>query len=209
MTENFMSVSNAPLTDVQIVEMILFYCISRSDTNPIAHRLLDRFGSIESILRAEESELSSVFGMGNASAKTLKRIRNAFFRYRELSHSLHRNSRLTKKTVCDGILSALRDSAFGLRETPPFMILCFSDSGKIVSVQYFSKVTAETLHSFSAAHSKNESTVVFCVSDACIDLDEVAKKEFLSIESKTFSKCNINVIAHITKELTVKFTVIQ
>ena len=68
MTENFMSVSNAPLTDVQIVEMILFYCISRSDTNPIAHRLLDRFGSIESILRAEESELSSVFGMGNASA---------------------------------------------------------------------------------------------------------------------------------------------
>lgn len=59
MTENFMSVSNAPLTDVQIVEMLLFYCIPRSDTNPTAHRLLEKFKSIEAILRAEEKERSS------------------------------------------------------------------------------------------------------------------------------------------------------
>lgn len=64
MCENFMASEDATLTDVQYLEMILFYCIPRVDTNPIAHRLLDKFGSIRDVFEASEEELISVKGMG-------------------------------------------------------------------------------------------------------------------------------------------------
>ena len=35
-------------SDIQALELLLFYGIPRVDTNPIAHALLDRFGSLSS-----------------------------------------------------------------------------------------------------------------------------------------------------------------
>ena len=32
-------------TEVQVLELLLFYCIPRQDTNELAHRLLRYFGS--------------------------------------------------------------------------------------------------------------------------------------------------------------------
>ena len=39
-------------TDIQALELVLFYCVARKDTNPIAHALLDRFGSLAQVLEA-------------------------------------------------------------------------------------------------------------------------------------------------------------
>ena len=39
-------------TDVQVLELVLFYAISRQDTNPIAHALLDHFGSLSQVMDA-------------------------------------------------------------------------------------------------------------------------------------------------------------
>lgn len=57
-------------TDVQALELLLFYCIPRRDTNPIAHALLDRFGSLHQVLEAPLHELEKVDGVG-AQASTL------------------------------------------------------------------------------------------------------------------------------------------
>lgn len=32
--------------EINTLELLLFYAVPRKDTNPIAHRLLDRFGSL-------------------------------------------------------------------------------------------------------------------------------------------------------------------
>ena len=37
-------------SDVQALELLLFYVIPRGDTNPIAHELLSHFGSISQVL---------------------------------------------------------------------------------------------------------------------------------------------------------------
>ena len=37
-------------TEVQVLELMLFYCIPRKDTNELAHRLLERFGSLSQVL---------------------------------------------------------------------------------------------------------------------------------------------------------------
>ena len=58
----------------QVLELLLFYAIPRVDTNPIAHRLLDRFGSITGVLEASPEELKEIEGIGDNAANFLKLI---------------------------------------------------------------------------------------------------------------------------------------
>ena len=67
--------------DHELLELLLFYAIPRTDTNPIAHGLLNTFGSIENVLSADAKELQSVDGVGEKTAafisllgKLLKRV---------------------------------------------------------------------------------------------------------------------------------------
>ncbi|MBO4733799.1 MAG: RadC family protein [Clostridia bacterium] len=58
----------------KILEFLLFYCISRKDTNELAHTLINRFGSLPGVLDAPIDELAAVKGMGEHSALLLKSI---------------------------------------------------------------------------------------------------------------------------------------
>ena len=55
-------------TDVQALELLLFYAIPMKDTNPIAHALLNRFGSLSQVLEASPEELMKVPGIGENAA---------------------------------------------------------------------------------------------------------------------------------------------
>lgn len=54
--------------ELQALELLLFYAIPRKDTNPIAHALLDRFGSLDAVFDASERELCDVPGIGKNTA---------------------------------------------------------------------------------------------------------------------------------------------
>lgn len=64
-------------TDVQVLELLLFYCIPRQDTNEIAHRLIDHFGSFAQVLDASPEELKKVPGIGGMTAAFLPLIKAA------------------------------------------------------------------------------------------------------------------------------------
>lgn len=61
-------------TDVQVLELALFYCIPRKDTNPIAHALLEHFGSLSQVLEASVEELQKVEGIGENTAVFLSML---------------------------------------------------------------------------------------------------------------------------------------
>ena len=61
-------------SDIQALELLLFYGIPRVDTNPIAHALLDRFGSLSQVLEASPEELMKVPGVGENAALLLTLI---------------------------------------------------------------------------------------------------------------------------------------
>ena len=65
----------------EILEFILYYSIPRRDTNPIAHRLLKRFGSLSAVFEAPRSELIKVEGIGPGSASLLSMIPGLTKRY--------------------------------------------------------------------------------------------------------------------------------
>ena len=58
-------------TDIQALELLLFYSIPRQDTNPIAHRLLDHFGSLSQVLEASAEELMRIGGISEHTAVLL------------------------------------------------------------------------------------------------------------------------------------------
>lgn len=58
--------------DHEVLELLLFYAIPRKDTNPIAHALMDRFGSLDAVLSAPVEELCRVKGVGESAAALLK-----------------------------------------------------------------------------------------------------------------------------------------
>ena len=60
--------------DHEALELLLFYAIPRVDTNPIAHRLIERFGSLDGVLSAPPEELEKVEGVGESAATLLSLI---------------------------------------------------------------------------------------------------------------------------------------
>lgn len=61
-------------TDIQALELLLFYSIPRQDTNPIAHKLLTHFGSLSQVLEAPAEELMKIGGIKEHSAVLLNLI---------------------------------------------------------------------------------------------------------------------------------------
>lgn len=58
----------------QILELLLFYVIPRKDTNPLAHQLIARYGSLAGVLEADPKDLASTSGVGSNTAVLLSII---------------------------------------------------------------------------------------------------------------------------------------
>lgn len=67
--------------DHQVLELLLFQAVPRLDTNPIAHRLMKRFGSLSAVLEADPKDLASVEGVGENAAVFLSMIPQVTRRY--------------------------------------------------------------------------------------------------------------------------------
>lgn len=58
----------------QVLELLLFHCVAQKDTNPIAHNLIERFGSFSGVMDAPVEELQKVDGVGEKTAAFLSMI---------------------------------------------------------------------------------------------------------------------------------------
>lgn len=67
--------------DHNVLELLLFFAMPRKDTNPIAHELIDYFGSLDAVLEAPREELSKIKGIGENSVVLLKLIPEVCRRY--------------------------------------------------------------------------------------------------------------------------------
>lgn len=67
--------------DHQVLELLLFNVIPRGDTNPIAHLLMRRFGSLSAVLEADPKDVAAVEGIGEKAAAFLSMIPQVTRRY--------------------------------------------------------------------------------------------------------------------------------
>ncbi len=114
-------------TDIQVLELLLFYCIPRVDTNPIAHRLLQHFGSLDQVLEAPPEELQKVEGIGE-NAATLLCLMPAIGRYYQTKRS-EKISILTSIDQCGEYLMPF----FHGRSNETVFLLCLDAKCKVLA----------------------------------------------------------------------------
>ena len=83
MKERFIKSGLDDFAPHNILELLLFYSIPRGDTNPVAHRLIDTFGSISGVFDATPEELAKVDGVGENSAILISMIPQIARKYLE------------------------------------------------------------------------------------------------------------------------------
>lgn len=62
------------LKDHELLELLLFFSIPRRNTNPVAHELLNRFGSLSGVLAATGIDLRAVDGVGESTALFIRLV---------------------------------------------------------------------------------------------------------------------------------------
>ena len=78
--ERFLSDGLDSFNEHQVLEMLLFYCCPRKDTNELAHRLIEEFGFLVRVLEAPVKELEKIPEIGH-NAATFISFASAFSRY--------------------------------------------------------------------------------------------------------------------------------
>ena len=112
-----------------ILELLLFYCIPRKDTNEIAHNLIKEFGSIAAIFDAPIERIQRVPGIGENAALFLKLIPSVCMRYLESRGKQDENLDIPK-TPGDFIKLVL--PKFLGRYTEGLLLVCFDNMGRVV-----------------------------------------------------------------------------
>ncbi len=67
--------------DHEALELLLYYALPRVDVNPLAHALLDKFGSFHAVLDAAPEALTELEGMGENTALLLGLVKDLNRRY--------------------------------------------------------------------------------------------------------------------------------
>ena len=66
--EKYLKVGFDGFSDHEVLEFLLFYCNAQQDTNEVAHRLINQFGTLGAVFAAPIEELVRVKGIGEQTA---------------------------------------------------------------------------------------------------------------------------------------------
>jgi DNA repair protein RadC len=110
----------------QALELLLFYCIPRRDTNELAHRLIEHFGSIAGVFDAHSAELESIEGIGKNASVLLSLMKPLWRLYRQES-SRNGLSMDNFRTA-----SSYAVDLFAGRTNEAFYVLCLDPSCRLI-----------------------------------------------------------------------------
>ena len=145
----------------EMLELILFYAIPRANVNPLAHRLMDTFGSLHGVLEADAKDLAKVEGIGENAAVLLS-LFGHMNRELEKSRSVEKKklkNRGAAQKHCLGLLMGLRQEHLYLVCLNAQMEVLHNTliaKGTLNEVQAYPRLVAE------AALRVNAHSVVLC-----------------------------------------------
>ena len=116
-------------SEVNVLELLLFYAKPRTDTKALARELLNRFGSLSRVLEATAAELETVDGIGE-NTSTLLTLIPQLGRYYLVNRS--ENPKILNSTERYG--KFLVDNFHGRRDESVFL-LCLDAKCKMLACQ--------------------------------------------------------------------------
>lgn len=147
--------------DHEVLELLLYAAYAQGDTNPLAHALIDAFGSLRAVLEATPDMLMKVEGVGLQTAAMIGMLVPMFRRYQmTLAMDQPFLFRAEMATLyCKGLLSGLRNEYL--------YALFLSASGKLVGQQLLAKGNPSEVWTYprkvvEAALRANAQHVILC-----------------------------------------------
>lgn len=113
----------------EVLELLLYYAIPRRDTNPIAHALLNRFGTLDGVFSAPREELLRVDGLGENGATLIGLLLPLYQRVRL--------SAARRDVILDSTERACAYfvERFATEHTEVMYQVCLDAKGKLVSME--------------------------------------------------------------------------
>lgn len=136
--DSFLKRDIESMPEHEILELILFYAYSRRDTNEIAHRLINTFGSLEAVMNAPYDELVKVKDIGENAATLIV----LFSRFSK--SYLRKINSLKKELTEDELMNFLKARFFGERSEIILLIFCNSRGQHINTVEIERGTSTET-----------------------------------------------------------------
>lgn len=121
-------------SDIQKLEFILYFSIPRKDTNPIAHNLLDTFGSFDKVLEAPIEKLQTVAGIGEHSAMLIATFLRVLDCYGKSKCDTSISGTTTAKEYCKNLYHG--------KKIEEFYMICLTNSNRIISCNLINQGTA-------------------------------------------------------------------
>lgn len=136
--EEFIARGLSGMADHRALELLLFYAIPQGDVNPLAHRLIDTFGSLSGVFNATIDQLTAVQGIGEHTACLIKLITALGGRYQADRSQL---GDILSTTVQLG--EYLSPEFFGQRNEIT-VILCMDAKGKVIQCRQLAEGSADS-----------------------------------------------------------------
>ena len=127
--ENVIKNGFSQLEEHKLLELMLFYSIPREDTNELAHKLLNEFGTLDELFKASIDRLKRVDGVGDNTAVMIATIGELFLRASKTQPVKKRNYKKTDdlKELCKSTLLS--------EKVEKIVLFCF-DSAKLSMLSY-------------------------------------------------------------------------
>ena len=129
MRARFLSEGLDNFAEHEALELLLYYSIARKDVNPLAHQLVDRFGSLAAVFDAPYNELMKVPGVGENTAVLIKLITQLSRKYQ-----VSANSGISIVNTIEDAAILLRSRFVGKKDEELWM-LCIDGKGKVLATR--------------------------------------------------------------------------
>ncbi len=115
------------MPDHRALELLLFYAVPQGDVNPLAHALMERFGSLTGVFNATYEQLLEVKGVGSHVATLIRLIPALAARY------LERRTDMTGQMLTTwDFRELLMPYFFGARNEMAYLV-CMDGKGKLIA----------------------------------------------------------------------------
>lgn len=140
MREEFLARGLEGWPDHRVLELLLFYVMPRGDVNPLAHRLVDHFGSLEGVFHATHEQLLAVEGIGPGAAMLLQLVPAVSARYLEESASV--DGQIVSTWQFRELLAPL---FFGVRDELAYLV-CMDGKNKVIATKKLGEGVTDAVH---------------------------------------------------------------
>ncbi len=181
----------------KILELLLCYCVARVDTNPIAHEMCAKYGTVAGVLDAPIEELAAFRGMSERSATLLKLIMPISRRY------LYDKAEEKPTFTCINQIGEYIFRYYVGLKTEKVGVMCLDTKGKMLSFNLFADgdlasvgISLRTLAKITLDCGATAAVICHNHPDG-LALPSEADVEITSRAAETLSKIGVQLIDHI------------